>query len=195
MQYIYTLALEDGCYYVGSTTNPEHRIHQHMEGSGTEWTRRHKFKEVQTMMRKRHAFEELTTTLELMKTHGAERVRGDIFTQMELSAQQLRLIEAMIRSDENRCFVCGSKQHFAYECTAESRSCARCGRNNHTEDKCYARTHLSGMRLAPTEQLPSPPVVITMDDETPAAPQPPSSGLSIIVGSAASVVRSTCTIS
>ena len=39
--YVYTLALEDGCYYCGFSTNPEVRVSSHFLGRGAQWTRLH----------------------------------------------------------------------------------------------------------------------------------------------------------
>lgn len=39
--YIYTLALENGFYYVGKTTNPDRRFNEHFNEKGAEWTKLH----------------------------------------------------------------------------------------------------------------------------------------------------------
>ena len=39
--FVYTLALEDGCYYCGWSADPSCRIAQHFLGRGAHWTRVH----------------------------------------------------------------------------------------------------------------------------------------------------------
>ena len=40
--YLYTLELEHGCFYVGTTNNPAQRLKQDRAGYGSEWTKHHK---------------------------------------------------------------------------------------------------------------------------------------------------------
>lgn len=39
--YIYTLALEDGFYYVGKTIDPDRRFNEHFNDNGAVWTKLH----------------------------------------------------------------------------------------------------------------------------------------------------------
>ena len=39
---IYILKLEDNCYYVGKSENVEQRFQQHLSGSGSFFTKKHK---------------------------------------------------------------------------------------------------------------------------------------------------------
>ena len=39
--FLYTLRLEDGCWYVGTTLNLQARLQEHRRGQGSEWTREH----------------------------------------------------------------------------------------------------------------------------------------------------------
>lgn len=40
--FLYQLALEDGCWYVGTTTCLKRRMGEHAAGEGAEWTKLHK---------------------------------------------------------------------------------------------------------------------------------------------------------
>jgi predicted GIY-YIG superfamily endonuclease len=41
MEYIYVLELRGGKYYVGKTSDVDHRFQQHKNGTGSVWTRLH----------------------------------------------------------------------------------------------------------------------------------------------------------
>jgi len=51
-----------------------------------------------------------------MKKFGIENVRGGSFSNLKLSKNQKNLLQLMIFSSENKCFHCGSKNHFAKDC-------------------------------------------------------------------------------
>ncbi|MGY5957106.1 GIY-YIG nuclease family protein [Kosakonia sp. BK9b] len=80
--YLYALELEDGCYYVGSTTFVDRRFAQHMAGKGAEWTRLHRpvrvLETVPVMVDNTSQLVWLETekTLDYMKQYGHARVRG-----------------------------------------------------------------------------------------------------------------------
>jgi len=46
MVFIYILELENKKYYVGKTTNPDFRLQQHFNSSGSQWTKKYKPKKV-----------------------------------------------------------------------------------------------------------------------------------------------------
>jgi predicted GIY-YIG superfamily endonuclease len=72
---VYVLELADGNYYVGYTTNLNHRLYQHFHGEGAKWTKVHKpirLHSVEIGGKKR----ESEKTIEMMKIYGVEHVRG-----------------------------------------------------------------------------------------------------------------------
>eukprot|EP00957_Ditylum_brightwellii_P066009 5006007-Ditylum_brightwellii.AAC.1 len=39
--FLYTLKLQNDCWYVGTTKDPSRRLQEHYKGHGAEWTRVH----------------------------------------------------------------------------------------------------------------------------------------------------------
>jgi predicted GIY-YIG superfamily endonuclease len=87
--YLYVLALEGGCYYVGLTTDVNRRMDQHFSEVGSEWTKLHKpLRRIHCINtgtqdgRKAESLED-EVTISLMMTHSIEKVRGGHFCQLE----------------------------------------------------------------------------------------------------------------
>lgn len=88
----YILALQDGCFYVGISSNPSIRMKQHDLGKGAVWTSTHppigavesRIREVKDM-RDAEQIEDLIT-IEMMVKHGWRKVRGGHFCRIEESA-------------------------------------------------------------------------------------------------------------
>lgn len=112
---VYLLKLRDGCWYVGSSKNPEKRYHQHVEGKGAQWTRLHPPVSFEKVSRNA-AFEELKQTLCCMRKYGIEKVRGDIFVQNVLPPHQLQVLRELLYANQNACFGCGSTTHWIQDC-------------------------------------------------------------------------------
>lgn len=80
--FLYALALEDGCYYVGSTNHVEKRYAQHVAGKGAEWTQLHppvriiETSPVLVDSSSQLIWLETEKTIEYMKRFGHEKVRG-----------------------------------------------------------------------------------------------------------------------
>lgn len=80
---VYTLELEDGCFYVGYSENLNRRIFQHFNGEGSKWCKIHKpVKLVGVMVGGKK--EETEEALRLMKIHGKDKVKGGAYTRIEL---------------------------------------------------------------------------------------------------------------
>jgi len=114
---IYVLLLQGNNYYVGRTNNVDRRFKQHESGKcGSVWTAKHKPVRVYNTEPLIHPYQELTTTLTMMKEHGIERVRGDVFTSEHLSDVQMTQIKMSIASEDGLCYVCMEKGHVAQYC-------------------------------------------------------------------------------
>ena len=72
---VYTLELEDGCWYVGWTKDPSTRIASHFLGAGSKWTQLHPPISVASVVLGDEQLENLTC-IALMCRHGWEKVRG-----------------------------------------------------------------------------------------------------------------------
>ena len=72
---VYTLELEDACWYVGYTKDPATRIASHFLGAGAKWTQMHSPIAVTSVVLGDELLENLTT-IALMCRHGWEKVRG-----------------------------------------------------------------------------------------------------------------------
>lgn len=52
----------------------------------------------------------------------------------------------MINGSTDKCYKCGSTEHFANSCKVSIKlKCGRCNRNGHTVDNCYATTFNDGI--------------------------------------------------
>jgi hypothetical protein len=80
---VYILELENGKYYVGSTTNRKRRIREHIRRKGSKWTRVHKpirvLREYKRIPSKFVLGMESRITAECMLEFGVNNVRGSMF--------------------------------------------------------------------------------------------------------------------
>jgi predicted GIY-YIG superfamily endonuclease len=82
---IYVLKLENGCYYVGATSNLQEAIKKHIKGKSAEWTRLHKFIGIIDLIPNTDEGDgypkpfQNQVTIKLMREHGWEKVRGGDF--------------------------------------------------------------------------------------------------------------------
>lgn len=147
---VYVLELEQGRYYIGSTWNVDKRFAEHVQGTGSEWTRKFVPLRILTVYEDVGRHFETGLVLEWMQTKGVERVRGGPFCAVDLSPQLLETIRYLLRAGSNSCLECGASDHFAAQCPLKRQPfCRRCGRNNHVESECFAKTTLQGAPLSP----------------------------------------------
>jgi len=128
-----------------TTSDLASRVDQHVKGTGAAWTRAHKVELLLDSFEEVHPIDELKTTLDLMKTYGIDKVRGDVYSQITLSLDQHLGILRHLRSMANTCLACGQAGHFVQDCNIAL--CYRCGRAGHTANDCYAKSHTHGGRL------------------------------------------------
>jgi predicted GIY-YIG superfamily endonuclease len=159
---IYTLALEGGHFYVGSSGSMGTRMESHFDGGGSAWTR--KFKAVQvhhTYVCDDAAFtaEENKQTAQMMIERGVNMVRGGQYSRCEpftssdvehltsFIGHHLSMNFAQVRKllDQDRSMASdqASKKRGTKRPpeALESLRCGRCGRSNHTAEGCYAKTN------------------------------------------------------
>jgi predicted GIY-YIG superfamily endonuclease len=172
---IYVLRLEDDCFYVGLTNDPERRFTQHKEGKGSAWTRLHHPIELMSATPRLNAFHEDQVTQELMLKHGIHKVRGGVHSMLEFSPEKLQALKRTLWHAANACIRCGRPGHFIKSCHEthdvdgerirdevdsdseddEEMPCSRCGRRGHMVSNCYAGTHVDGSRLSAAGSSPA----------------------------------------
>jgi predicted GIY-YIG superfamily endonuclease len=164
---LYVLKLQHGKYYVGSTGNLSRRIAEHCAGTGSAWTRLHRPIGTNAIVHRQRGnrFHEDAIVYTYMSRYGRDNVRGGTHSSVVLSEASRDDINRQLRHAGNQCFNCGSNEHFANQCPHFSGSpadherrrdhgrrrrmeCTRCGRDSHTEEDCFAATHVNGNFLA-----------------------------------------------
>ena len=103
-QFIYTLfsaksgSLGSDLWYVGRTTDILTRFARHQSGTGAKCLQG-RSNVVLTRLEKETPFLELVRTLELMKEHGPDMVRGGPFCNRAHSSDDLEMIKTLLESD------------------------------------------------------------------------------------------------
>lgn len=116
---IYILQLGDNgkYYYIGKTGNLARRFLEHKNGSGSEWTKLHGNIKLIDLYPVVGIFDEDMKTLEYMKLHGIDNVRGGSYVSKILHKSQIDSINTQIRTAINACHKCGEIGHFINDCT------------------------------------------------------------------------------
>ena len=114
---VYVLKLVKGKYYVGQSNDIPYRITQHMYGNGSQYT--NKFRIINTL--KPLTFPqtnlwELSETLERMKLHGIDNVRGSMFSDIKLTTDQKIMAAQLYSEMKHYCRKCGSPVHLEKDC-------------------------------------------------------------------------------
>ncbi len=117
-QYIYVLQLNGGKYYVGKTVDVVKRFRQHLNGSGSAWTKKYKPIKIIKNILLTSPFDEDKYVKQYMSKYGIDNVRGGTYVTYTLEDNQLKYIKKEIWSAEDRCNRCGNTGHFIRECHA-----------------------------------------------------------------------------
>jgi predicted GIY-YIG superfamily endonuclease len=177
IQRLYVLELKNGKYYVGTTNNLQRRFQEHVDGTGSVWTRKYAPLGIERSVIVDGPLHEDRVTKELMLKHGIDNVRGGSYCRIDLDDGQKQSLTTELRSATGVCFKCGRSGHFAAQCHLQAVSrkahpktvhkknkrkptqshskavpkrgegCFRCGRSGHFADSCYARTDVDGRLL------------------------------------------------
>jgi len=114
--YIYILELTDSKYYVGRTSDIKRRYQEHLEGTGSVWTRKYKPVSLEKAIENVSIYDEDRYVKEYMHKHGIDNVRGGSYSTIELTEAQKTLIKKEIWGATDCCMNCGKQGHFAKTC-------------------------------------------------------------------------------
>ncbi|CAK7995046.1 Hypothetical protein POVR1_LOCUS564 [uncultured virus] len=129
---IYVLRLEQEKFYVGFSDRPHgKRLIDHLTGSGAKWTKKYKVCEELEHFPGTLADED-RVTLEWMLKKGWNNVRGGKWCQVKMDYPPQEFLDLQLKNSG-----------------VDGMICARCGRNTHRANQCYAKTHLNGNSLNP----------------------------------------------
>lgn len=120
---VYILELEDDKIYVGKTNNMDKRLGEHMNHTGSAFTKRYK-PTGRTLERLGNVHgdgdaAERDETLRYMYYKGIENVRGWRYTQVHLSKSHIKDAEENIREMFDLCRKCGLPGHFIQKCKSK----------------------------------------------------------------------------
>jgi len=118
MSTIYVLRLKGGRYYIGKSNNVMNRYKQHLNGSGSAWTRKYKPVSVEKTIHNVSPFEEDKITKEYMSTYGIDKVRGGSYVEIKLSEFHMAALHMEIWAANDLCTQCGRSGHFVKDCYA-----------------------------------------------------------------------------
>jgi len=113
---IYVLRLEGDRYYVGKSDNIMNRYEQHLNGSGSAWTRKYKPVSLEKIIKNVSSFEEDKVTKEYMSKYGIDKVRGGSYVEIQLSKFHTDALKMEIWAAKDLCTQCGRSGHFVKDC-------------------------------------------------------------------------------
>ena len=96
------------------------RYKQHMNGSGSAWTRKYKPISLEKTIENVSSFEEDKITKEYMSKYGIDRVRGGSYVEIELDDFQKETLNREIWGAKDLCTQCGRKGHWVKDCNAKT---------------------------------------------------------------------------
>jgi len=117
---IYILRLQNGRYYVGKTDNPMKRYQEHLNGSGSAWTRKYKPVAIEKIIPNASPFDEDRYVKEYMAKYGINCVRGGAYVEFKLDDIQRDALNRELRGAKDLCTICGHAGHWAKDCYAET---------------------------------------------------------------------------
>jgi len=106
---IYILECKGGKFYVGKIkTNVWKRIKQHFDGKGAKWTKKYKPIDVVDIRRGLTDYHETLVTIEMMREHGIQNVRGGALSRVRLKKEQVEYAEYRLGLRDERPNINGA---------------------------------------------------------------------------------------
>ena len=123
MRSVYALLCQKGRIYVGKTYRPiPLRIEEHFGVNGSEWTRLYKPIKLIEHVANADEFDEDKYTKKYMKKYGIDKVRGGSYSQIQLPAYSIKVLEMELCNASDLCFRCNRPGHFANKCYASTKN-------------------------------------------------------------------------
>jgi hypothetical protein len=116
---IYILKLQGGRYYVGKTDNVMKRYQEHLNRSGSSWTRKYKPIAIEKTIPNASPFDEDKWVKIYMDKHGIDKVRGGAYVQTDLPEFQEEALKSELWGTKDKCINCGRTGHWAKDCYAK----------------------------------------------------------------------------
>ena len=113
---LYVLKLEGENFYVGKSDNPTKRYQEHLNGSGSAWTKKYPPVSVLEIRANSDPFDEDKVTKQYMKKYGIDKVRGGSYSNIKLDETQIKLLNKELRTADDSCLGCGLQGHFINNC-------------------------------------------------------------------------------
>jgi len=115
---IYVLYLQQNRYYIGRSANPAKRFREHVNGHGSEWTRKYKPIELIQIYENQSHYDEDKYVKEYMTLYGIDNVRGGSYVTEYLHKYQIYNLKREIWNATGCCLRCGNKNHYVKHCYA-----------------------------------------------------------------------------
>ena len=119
MVYIYVLKCKQNKYYVGKTTNPDYRLENHCNATGSAWTKKYPPTKVVQLVANCDDYDEDKYTRIYMDKYGIDNVRGGSFVSVKLDESTIEQLKKMSNGTNDKCFNCGEAGHFTQSCNKE----------------------------------------------------------------------------
>jgi predicted GIY-YIG superfamily endonuclease len=114
---LYVLECSNGKYYVGKTSRPvTSRFLEHCSKNPSAWTRLYPPKDIVFIKPKDDEDEETRLTKQWMKKHGIQNVRGGAFSTVDLTDEEMRMLQREFAADADLCYNCLCPGHFVNAC-------------------------------------------------------------------------------